>query len=291
MSNTRRRFLQTVSGAAAAALAPRSGRARPSPAGPLADLPKIDLHTHLGTSASVMFQLKKEGIPAACDHLLRQMDAHGVQKAVLVPVEPIMQTVHYEEAHRLHPDRFLFAASTTVRPLNTQLEALKKWRDLGAVALKMNPLTYDPKDEAAERMIFEAVRLGMPVLFHHQNFPPDVPQIIYHMATQHPEGTFVVIHFGGTWGFQQVLPLASGLPNVYLETSSVFSHIVRSPMRPFLDYFKNTGGSHAGFSKVVFGSEFVDTYDDVLGAIDEMKLDPGVLTQVLSGNAAKILKL
>lgn len=288
--NTRRQFLRAAAGAAAAARPVIPGP-RPVPRGPLGDAPKIDLHTHLATSQAVMFHLQREGIAAACDHVLRRMDEHGVEKAVLVPVEPIMQTVHYEEAHRMHRDRLLFAASTTVRPLHTQLDVLKKWRDLGAVALKMNPLTYDPKDEAAERMIYEAVRLGMPVFFHHQNIPPDVPQIVYHMATQHPEGVFVVIHFGGTFGFQQVLPLAAALPNVYLETSSAFPHIVRSPMRPQLDYFNHLGQHRSGFSKVVFGSEFCDLYDDVLGAIEEMKLEPAVLAEVLSGNARKILKL
>jgi len=281
--STRRTFLQAAAGAVAGQLLAQQR--------PLSRLSKIDLHTHLGTAQGEIFKLTRDGIPAACDHLLRRMDEYGVEKAVLVPVEPIMQTTHYEEAHRLHRDRFLFAASTTVRPLNTQLDMLKKWRDLGAVALKMNPLTYDPKDEAAERMIFEAVKLGMPVFFHHQNLPPDIPQMIYHLATQHPEGTFVVIHFGGAFGFQQVLPLAAGLPNVYLETSSAFSHIVRSPMRPQLDYFNRLGRDRSGFSKVAFGSEFVDSYSDVLGAIEEMKLDPGVLQEVLSGNAKKILKL
>ena len=285
--STRRRFLQAGAGVAASVVADRVfGQQRP-----LARYAKIDLHTHLGTAQGEIFKLKRDGIPAACDYLLRRMAEYGVEKAVLVPVEPIMQTTHYEEAHRLHPNRLLFAASTTVRPLNTQLEWLKKWRDLGAVALKMNPLTYDPKDEAAERIIFEAVKLGMPVFFHHQNFPPDVPQIIYHLATQHPEGTFVVIHFGGTFGFQQVLPLAAGLPNVYLETSSAFSHIVRSPMRSQLDYFNRLGRDRSGFSKVMFGSEFVDSYGDVLGAIEEMKLEAKVMEEVLSGNARKILKL
>lgn len=285
--NTRRNFLEAAAGTAASLASPGLRAQAP----PLKNLPKIDLHTHLATSPAVMFKLQKEGIPAACDYVLRRMDEHGVEKAVLVPVEPIMQTVHYEEAHRLHPGRLLFAASTMVRPLDAELQTLKKWRDLGAVALKMNPLTYDPKDPAAERIIFEAVKLGLPVFFHHQNFPPEVPEIIYHVATQHPEGTFVVIHFGGIFGYQQVLPLAALLPNVYLETSVAFSHLVRSPLRPQLEYFHRLSRNRSGFSKVVFGSEFVDSYTDILGALAEMNLEAGLLAEVLSGNAKKILKM
>ena len=136
----------------------------------------------------------------------------------------------------------------------------------------------------------EAVKLKMPVLFHHMDFPPDIPQFIHHLATRYPDGTYVVIHFGGEWGFQQVLPLASRLPNVYLETSSAFPNLVRSPLRSFLEHFDRVG-PRSGFHKVVFGSEYVDQYPRVLGAIDDLKLPPEVLSNLFYENARKILKI
>ena len=309
-SFTRRDFLQ--SGFAAAGLLGPSWMAQPMTAAQTSQTPpqpatrpqppplpvsdttrrykKIDFHTHLGSTNPEVFKLERENIPRACDYLLKRMEEFGVEKALLVPVEPLMKTEYYHEAHRLHPDRFLFAASTTVRPLPQALDALKKWQESGAVALKMNPITYSAQDEAAERLVVEAVRRNLPVLFHHTDFPPDIPQFIHHMAIRYPEGTYVVIHFGGNWGFQQVLPLAADLANVYLETSSAFPNIVRSPLRNFLEYF-DRAGARSGFHKVVFGSEYVDQYPRVLGAIEDLKLAPEVLANLYYENAKRILKI
>ncbi len=201
-----------------------------------------------------------------------------------------MKTEFYAEAHRLHPTRLLFAAGTIVRPLNQTLDALKKWKEAGALALKMQPMQYSAQDEAAERLVAEAVKLGLPVLFHHTDFPADIPQFIDRLSARYPEGTFVVIHFGGNWGFQQVLPLAATRPNVYLETSVAFPNLVRSPLRPFLEHFDQVG-PRSGFNKVVFGSEFVDQYPRVLGAMDDLKLPADVLSNLFYENAKKILKI
>ncbi len=252
---------------------------------------KIDFHTHLGSTQPEIFKLERENIPRACEVLLKRMDEYNVEKAMLVPVEPIMKTEYYAEAARLHPTRFVFACGTTVRPLAAALDALKKWRDAGARALKMNPLTYSPTDEAAERLVVEAVKLKMPVLFHHRDMPPDVPQFVHHLATRYPDGTYVVIHFGGNWGFLQVMPLATNLANVYLESSPDFPNLVRTPARGLLEHFASVGPASAGFNKVLFGSEYVEEYPRVLGALDDLKLPSEVMAKVLYENAKKLLQL
>jgi predicted TIM-barrel fold metal-dependent hydrolase len=251
---------------------------------------KIDFHTHLGSTNPEVFTLPKENIGKACDVLLRRMDEFNVERAMLVPVEPIMKTEYYAEAARLHPNKFLFAAGTTVRPLNQALDSLKKWADAGAKALKMNPLTYSPGDEAAERLIVEAVKLKLPVLFHHRDIPPDVPQFVYHLATRYPEGTYVMVHFGGNWGFLQTMPLATNLANVYLETSPDFPNLVRTPAKGMLEHFDKVG-PRSGFHKCLFGSEYVDEYPRVLGAIDSLNLAPDVLDNLFYENAKRLLKV
>jgi predicted TIM-barrel fold metal-dependent hydrolase len=296
MSLTRRHLLATAGAVAGAALLP--GQAPPPrfqpPALPVSEATrrrkKIDFHTHLGSTNPEIYNLPKENIGKACDVLLRQMEQFNVERAMLVPVEPIMKTEYYAEAARLHPGKFVFAAGTTVRPLNQALDSLHKWADAGARALKMNPLTYSPGDEAAERLVVEAVKLKLPVLFHHRDVPPDVPQFIYHLATRYPEGTYVVIHFGGNWGFLQAMPLATNLPNVYLETSPDFPALVRSPAKGMLEHFDKVG-ARSGFHKCFFGSEYVEQYPNVLGAIDSLNLAPEVLDNLFYENAKRILKL
>src|ERR1043166_8223771 len=87
-----------------------------------ADKPKykyIDIHTHVGT-----FYF---GRPLTADDLVRMMDRHAVEKAVVLPLvspesAPYIQTTESAlAAHKAHPDRLipfccLDPRSTTGRP-------------------------------------------------------------------------------------------------------------------------------------------------------------------------------
>jgi len=158
----------------------------------------------------------------------------------------------------------------------------------GAKALKLQPMEYDPSDPAVERLVYEAVKLRMPVLFHHTDLPKTFPAMLTHFASTFTDGNFVVIHFGGIYGFREVLPLAS-LPNVFLETSTAFQRIVNSPLKDDLTFFQQDR-----LNKLIFGTEHPLDYELVTAAINTLageKAAPDVIAAIFRGNAEKLLGL
>lgn len=131
---TRRVFLSTVAGAVAATACPADVRK-----------PKyryIDIHTHVGT-----FYF---GRPLTADDLVKMMDRHAIEKAVVLPLvspesAPYLQTTEAAlAAHKAHPERLipfccLDPRATTGRPerfghvegLKGMKEVLKRYKDAG----------------------------------------------------------------------------------------------------------------------------------------------------------------
>lgn len=266
-----------------------------APVGPrpsAASVPKIDIHVHLGRDQREQFtpdQLRPN-VSAAAKWLVEQMDKKNIEKSLLVPVDPIMPTELYVQAAKEIPDRLLTACSVIPRSQNP-LDQLKRWRDAGARALKLQPMQYDPRDPVVERLVYEAIALDMPLLFHYTDLPSAFPAWLEHLAGTFRQANFVVIHFGGIYGFQSVLPLAHFLPNVWLETSTAFIRVVASPQRAQLHFLRE--GQQPRLAKLIFGSEHPRDYDAVFGAIDALTegLSAEVVQAVCRGNAARLLKL
>lgn len=195
----RRDFLSCALGGAAAMAAPRAAAQQTTlPSGALS---KIDIHVHLGRSSPEMEQMTPEKLADAVQYLVGAMDKHRIEKSLIVAVEPVFPTEIYFEAAKLAPDRLMVACSVLPRPLNLALDELKPYHERGAKALKLQPTQYDPHDPVVERLVNEAMNLGMPVLFHHTDLPKSFPEMLAHFASTFPAGNFVVIHFGGVYGF------------------------------------------------------------------------------------------
>jgi predicted TIM-barrel fold metal-dependent hydrolase len=137
----------------------------------------IDIHTHLGT-----FYWGKE---LTADELVRMMDRHDVEKAVVLPLvspesSPYPQTSEAAlAAHRQHPDRLIpFCCldprcSTTnparyghVAGVTGMVEILKRYQDAGAKGMGEHKVGL-PYDDERMMMLYEACdRLYLPILFH-----------------------------------------------------------------------------------------------------------------------------
>jgi predicted TIM-barrel fold metal-dependent hydrolase len=169
---TRRRFLAAAAGLAAAT--PGACTAG------LAEKPKyryIDIHTHVGT-----FYPGKE---LTADGLVRMMDRHAVEKAIVLPLvspesSPYLQTTESAlAAHKKHPDRLipfccLDPRSTTGRPerfghvegVKGMKAILKRYKDAGCRGLGEHKVGL-PFDHKLMMMLYEACAdLELPILFH-----------------------------------------------------------------------------------------------------------------------------
>ncbi|MBK5292252.1 MAG: amidohydrolase family protein [Acidobacteriia bacterium] len=250
---------------------------------------KIDFHVHLGRDSASMRQVARDKLPDLVKYLTGEMDRNHVQKSMIVAVEPLFPTDLYLEAAKLAPERLLVACSVIPRPISRAVDQLKAYQKAGAQALKLQPAQYDPNDPAVERLVYEAVQLRMPVLFHHMDTPKTFPAMLGHFANTFADGNFVVIHFGGVYGFQDVLPLTR-LNNVWLETSTAFARVVNSPMRSALDFLVD----EKRLDRLIFGSELPNEYQTVCGAVDKLlgpNASPDLVKAVYRGNADRLLRI
>jgi predicted TIM-barrel fold metal-dependent hydrolase len=166
---TRRQFL---AGAACAAASLTRGADRPK-----LKYRYIDIHTHVGT-----FHAGRE---LTADALVRMMDRHGVEKAVVLPLvspesSPYLQTTESAiAAHKKHPDRLipfccLDPRSTTgrrerfghVEGLAGMKAILKRYQDAGCKGLGEHKVGL-PFDHKLMMLLYEACAdLHQPILFH-----------------------------------------------------------------------------------------------------------------------------
>jgi predicted TIM-barrel fold metal-dependent hydrolase len=173
-SISRRSF---VAGTLASAAELALGRAAPAAGRSSRTVKAIDIHTHLGTFYW--------GRPLTVDGLLKQMDGHNVEKAVVLPLvspeaAPYPQTTEAAlAAAQAHPDRLIaFCAvdprSTTGRPeryghvggLRGLIEILKRYKDQGARGLGEHKVGL-PFDHKLMMLLYEAcANLELPILFH-----------------------------------------------------------------------------------------------------------------------------
>lgn len=181
---TRRSFLSAVATTGLGVLAGGfvgRGDANPAHAEPIQRVPRkvkyIDFHTHVG-----QFHF---GLELTADELVRLMDEHDIEKAVLLPLvspesSPYPQTSEQAlENAKKHPDRFIpFCCvdprcSTTnpkryghVAGAKGMAEILKRYQDAGAKGLGEHKVGL-PYDHPQMMMLYEACEsLGLPILFH-----------------------------------------------------------------------------------------------------------------------------
>jgi len=184
--------------------------------------------------------------PGFLEGLIRDMDAAGVDKAVLLPtigestwdyVGLTFTKVDNEavrDAVLLHPDRFVGA----VRLIPTEpgaVEELRKWADTGCFRLvKFSPTEGFTVDDPSLTPFYEAcVELGYPVLIHmgqtggtfvgeklakryQLNSALANPMTLDSVAKSFPELDFIIAHNGYPY-FIEAWAVAEANPNVYLD--------------------------------------------------------------------------
>ncbi len=203
-SFSRRAF---VSSLLAAGAAPWASAAKPAP-----KYKYIDIHVHLGTFYW--------GRALTVAGLLKLMDKHAIEKAVVLPLvspesSPYPQTTEAAlAAYKAHPDRIIpfcavdprvttgnpnrFGHVTGVRGL---VEILKRYKDAGARGLGEHKVGL-PFDHKLMMALYEACNeLELPILFHLDDIrsfdTPGLPRLEHALKT-FPKLPFIG-HAAGFW--------------------------------------------------------------------------------------------
>jgi predicted TIM-barrel fold metal-dependent hydrolase len=217
----------------------------------------IDAHVHITTDGK-WFNTSHD---ASVDRLLKEMDRGQVDKSVLLP---ILGTVSNEQIANLckeHPDRFIGFGSVNPNVDEPNIDSqVDQISSLGLLGLKVHPRHQGiaPLSPITSAILESAAARGLPVVFC--GYQQTVDDKIYmdellplnydRLAKRHPNAKIVIAHMGG----HRVLDayfVAKSNPNVYLDTSYVFSALRDTSIyKDLIFVLRNLD------RRVIFGSDF-----------------------------------
>jgi len=238
-----------------------------------------------------------QGFPSL-DQLLRDMDASGVAKAVLLGwywenhATCVMQNRFYAACVRAHPDRL--AGFATVHPAagDAALAEVRRAVDDGLIGLgELSPHSQHVAIDHPvwHRILALAGEMKLPVNLHVTDPASraflgrvDTPLVDFiRLAHEFPQTTFILAHWGGGLAW---VPEAAALSNVWFDTAA-------SPLLYGPEVWTKTANE-----RVLFGSDYplvlyprTEAEPGVGGFQGEARA-AGASAAVLGGNATKLFR-
>ena len=236
-------------------------------------------------------------------HLLRRLDADGIERAVLVnyPSPDLMGFTsrvneYVAEYCAAAPDRLIAMGGVHPRFTDDAAAEVRRAADMGVRALKLHPphMAVEPNAylhglDALRALYEEAQRLKLPVMIHTGTsiFPgarsrTGEPMPIDDVAVDFPGLTIILAHGGRPLWMEQAFFLVRRFPQVFMDVSSI-------PPRSILRYWPRLAEVA---DKVLYGSDWpapgVKSMADNLRAFRELGLPAEAEAKILDGNARKL---
>ena len=236
-------------------------------------------------------------------HLLRRLDADGIERAVLVnyPSPDLMGFTsrvneYVAEYCAAAPDRLIAMGGVHPRFTEDAAAEVRRAADMGVRALKLHPphMAVEPNAylhglDALRALYEEAQRLKLPVMIHTGTsiFPgarsrTGEPMPIDDVAVDFPDLTLILAHGGRPLWMEQAFFLVRRFPRVYMDVSSI-------PPQSILKYFPRLAEVA---DKVLYGSDWpapgVRSMADNLRVFRELGLPAEAEAKILDGNARKL---
>ena len=238
----------------------------------------IDSHCHLGVS-------KLSGLTITEDDLLEAMDTHGVDMALVMPHavtdDPVAAHDAVVNLCQRYPQRF--RGIVNLSPLwdesDYRREAIHYVRDLGFVALKLNPMQHlaSPIMENANKVFDVADDLGVPVIVHTGlGVPWALPSLTVPQARRHPSLPIILAHAGHSVYTAEAYVAASECANIYLEPSWCTIHDLRWLIQK------------VGTERILFGSDLPENLPMELAKYRSLSLDENALANCLGRTAQRV---
>ncbi len=230
-----------------------------------------DTHTHLGSAAH-------SGRTWTADAMLQHMDAHGVDRSLLIPF-PVVADHRKEHdtiaaAVRDHSDRF--TGSICLNPFLPEQEVADEIRrcveELGLRALKLQPqfCGLNPLSAKASWFFGLANEHRLPVVVHTgAGAPFALPSLLISPARQYPELQIIIAHSGSPIYYLEAIVAAQVCTNLLLDVSSLMPHQV-------LDILK-----YLPASRLMAGSDLPESVDVEMGKIVDLPIDEATRREIL----------
>lgn len=223
------------------------------------------------------------------EDLLRQMDAAGVERAILTMDANDPAPVH--EIARAFPQRFICSAVIDPTSGMAALRLLEKLVAKFALRLaRVVPflLNRPPNDKAYYPVYAKCIELGLPISVN-TGIPgppmPAEPQRPLHLdevCLFFPELVLIMAHGADPW-WGEAIRLLLKYPNLHMMTSAYAPKY----LPPELIHFMNTRGTE----KVLFASDHpLLSFQRCLDEAEALPLRDGVLEAYVRGNALRLFR-
>lgn len=256
----------------------------------------IDMHVHIRRGRGSL------------EEFIAAMDECGIDMcgaAAIVPSSPETgesgNEIIYESVAR-YPNRLFGWCSVIPYEPDAPRELERCVKELGFKGLKLHPPIqgFSPTDPRTFPTIRKAIELDIPILYHTGPVNIQAARIRYgdpaefdELALTFPEAKIVLGH-GNPLGPQPYI--AAKHPNVYMDTSGIFTRTVR--FMPGLGedvLLRRTTGISSLADKTMLGSDAAPTFPErlaeCLNAVAQLQVPSDVKSKVLGENAAKLLRL
>jgi uncharacterized protein len=227
--------------------------------------------------------------PAPLPELLGQMDAAGVERAVITidghNPEP------FDEIVQAFPGKFL--PSAVIDPLQGMetlrlIDRLATKHRLGLVRIVPFLVNRPPNDKAYYPVYAKCIELGLPISIN-TGIPgppmpaePQRPLYLDEVCLFFPELTLIMAHGADPW-WGEAIRLLLKYPNLYMMTSAYAPKYLPAE----LIHFMNTRGAQ----KVLFASDHpVLPFERCLGEAQALPFREGVLEHYLRANALRVFR-
>jgi predicted TIM-barrel fold metal-dependent hydrolase len=241
----------------------------------------IDSHCHLGVS-------NLSGRSITESDLLTAMDAYDVDISLVMPhaVMDDLAAAHDAVADlcQRHPERFrgMVNLSPLWEEADYRREAARCVRDLGFVALKLNPMQHltSPIMANANKVFDSASDLGVPVIVHTGlGAPWSLPALSIPQARRHPDLPIILAHAGFAVYTSDAYVAALECDNIYLEPSWCGINEVQWLIKEL------------GADRILFGSDLPENLPVELVKYKSLNLTPDQLAACLGGTAARLFQI
>lgn len=243
-----------------------------------------------------------EKIMRSPEHLLRLMDAEGVERAVLVNYpSAAMGFTHrvndYVADYCAHaPQRLIAMGGVDPGSCDDPAAEVRRAAERGVKALKLHPPhmgiapnAYLDGDLGLRAVYEEAQRLGLPVLIHTGTsvFPGarsrlGEPILVDDVAVDFPELKIVLAHGGRPLWMEQAFFLVRRFPNVFMDLSGI-------PPKKLPEYFPRLVEIA---DKALYGSDWpspgVRSMKQNLDDFRALGYPPEALAKMLGANAKRV---
>ena len=239
----------------------------------------VDGHVAIGESRDASLSVEQ---------LLETMDELRIDQALVAPAErfvPVDNRAGNEltaKAAARSGGRLLAYAVATPWLRGDALEELRRARDAGARALKLDPPLqgFDLLDGQAEPLVAFAIECGWPVYVRTGTPPHGLPLQLAWLANRFPEGSFILGKAGATDFSHDGPATLAAAPNVYADSVYVEWPTALAAARP-----EEIGERVVFTTDAPFGDPAIE-----LARVTEAPYGAKVRAAILGGTLSRLLR-